>query len=78
MIADLTLAEMEEREAQAEEIEIEAVLNYAEMVLTNSSNLWKAASTEQKQRLQQVLLPKGVNSRMENFEPAQHAYFSIE
>jgi hypothetical protein len=44
LIEDLTLAEMELREAQAEEIEIETVLEYAEMVLTNASNLWKAAS----------------------------------
>ncbi|MBZ5491443.1 MAG: recombinase family protein [Acidobacteriia bacterium] len=57
---DLTLAEMELREAQAEEIEIETVLDYAEMVLTNASNLWKAAPSEQKQRLQQVLFPEGV------------------
>jgi hypothetical protein len=57
---ELTLAEMELREAQAEEIEIEAVLDYAEMILTNASNLWKAAPSEQKQRFQQVLFPKGV------------------
>ena len=58
---DLTLAEMELRDTQAEEIKIETVLDYAEMVLTNASNLWKAAPTQQKQRLQQVLFPKGVN-----------------
>ena len=57
---ELTLAEMELREAQAEEIEIETVLDYAEMVLTNASNLWKAAPSAQKQRLQQVLFPEGV------------------
>ena len=60
LIEDLTLAEMELREAQAEEIEIETVLEYAEMVLTNASNPWKAAPAEQKQRLQQVLFPEGV------------------
>jgi hypothetical protein len=31
------------------------------LVLTSASNLWKAAPTEQKQRLQQVLFPKDVN-----------------
>src|SRR5262249_41007180 len=51
---ELTLAEMEHRDAQAEEIEIEAVLDFAEMVLLNASNLWKTAPLEQKQRLQQV------------------------
>jgi hypothetical protein len=36
LVEDLTLAEMELREAQTEEIEIESVLDYAEMVLTNT------------------------------------------
>ena len=57
---DLTLAEIELREAKAEEIEVETILDYAEMVLTNASNLWKAAPVAQKQRLQQVLFPEGV------------------
>jgi hypothetical protein len=56
----LTLAEMELRDAQAEEIEIEAVLDFAQAVLLSASNLWKAAPSEQKQRLQQVLFPEGV------------------
>jgi hypothetical protein len=57
---DLALAEMELGAAQTEEIEIETVLDYAQMVLTNASNLWKAAPAEQKQRLQQVLFTEGV------------------
>ena len=57
---ELTLAEMELRDAQAEQIEIEAVLDFAEAVLSNASNLWKTAPTEQKQRFQQLLFPEGV------------------
>ena len=57
---ELTLAEMELRDAQSDEIEIEAVLDFAQMVLLNASNLWKAAPAAQKQRLQQVLFPEGV------------------
>lgn len=45
-------------DAQAEGIEIELVLDFPQMLLPNASNLWKAASSEQKQRLQQVLFPK--------------------
>jgi site-specific DNA recombinase len=60
LVEDLTLAEMELRDAQAEEIEIAGVLDFAEMVLLNASNLWKAAPAEQKQRLQQVLFPEGI------------------
>ena len=39
----------------------ETILDFAQMVFTNASNLWKSAPAEQKQRLQQVLFPKGVN-----------------
>ena len=42
-LEELALAEMELREIQAEEIEIETTLDYLQMVLTNASNLWKAA-----------------------------------
>jgi hypothetical protein len=48
------------RDAQTEEIEIEAVLDFAQAVLLSASNLWKASPSEQKQRLQQVLFPEGV------------------
>lgn len=57
---ELTLAEMDLRDAQTEGIEVDAVLDFAQMVLLNASNLWKAAPSEQKQRLQQVLFPEGV------------------
>ncbi|MCU1331225.1 MAG: hypothetical protein JWM08_217 [Candidatus Angelobacter sp.] len=70
LVEDLTLAEMELREAQTEEIEIETVLDYAEMVLTNASNLWITAPSEQKQRLQQVLFPEGVTYAEGNYRTA--------
>src|SRR5262249_52454394 len=57
---DLTLAEIELREVQSEQIEVETLLDFAEMMLLNASNLWKSACSEQKQRLQQVLFPEGV------------------
>ncbi len=75
---ELTLAEMELRDAQAEEIEIEAVLDFAEMILLNASNLWKAAPAEQKQRLQQVLFPEGVTYSEGKYRTAVTAYFSME
>src|SRR5216684_199859 len=60
LVQDLTLAEMELRDASAEQVEIDAVLEFADAVLLNALNLWKTAPTPQKQRLQQVLFPKGV------------------
>src|SRR5215469_7873132 len=50
--------------------EIEAVLDFAQMVLLNASNLWKAAPSEQKQRLQQVLFPEGVTYSEGNYRTA--------
>jgi len=67
---ELTLAEMELRDAQAEEIEIEAVLDFAEAVLLHASNLWKSTTAEQKQRLQQVLFPEGVTYSDGNYRTA--------
>ena len=64
---ELTLAEMELRDAQGEAIEIEAVLDFAQMVVLNASNLWKAAPVEQKQRLQTVLFPEGVTYSEGNY-----------
>ncbi len=61
LVEDLTLAEMELSDAKGEEIEIEVVLDFAEMLLLNASNLWKVAPAEQKQRLQRVLFPEGVS-----------------
>jgi hypothetical protein len=70
LVEDLTIAEMELREAQDEAIEIEAVLDYAEMVLINASNLWKGAPAEQKQQLQQVQFPEGVTYSEGNYRTA--------
>lgn len=60
LIADLTAAEIELRNATADAIDIDVILDFAEDVLLNASNLWKAAEIQQKQRLQQVLFPEGV------------------
>ncbi|MCU1220234.1 MAG: hypothetical protein JWN42_1431 [Candidatus Angelobacter sp.] len=49
---------------------MEAVLDYAEMIILNASNLWKAAAAEQKQRLQQVLFPEGVTHADGNYRTA--------
>jgi hypothetical protein len=45
-------------------------LDYAEMIILNASNLWKAAPAEQKQRLQQALFPEGVTYSDGNYRTA--------
>ncbi len=60
LLSDITLAQMELREASLEAIDAEEVIEFALEVLVNASNLWKTSSLDQKQRFQQVLFPEGV------------------
>ncbi len=57
---ELMLAEMESREAEAEECDVEGVLTFAEHVIVNAARLWTEFSVEQKQRFQRVLFPEGL------------------
>jgi site-specific DNA recombinase len=61
LVEELAIAEMEEREARLEELNVEAVLNFAEYVLSNAANLWTRCSHDQKQRFQKVLFPQGLS-----------------
>lgn len=56
----IMLAEMEEREATLESYDVAAVLAFAEHVVLNAARLWMEFSSDQKQRLQKVLFPVGV------------------
>ena len=60
LASDITLAEMELREATAETIDAEQVVDFSFNVLMNASNLWKTSSVDGKQRYQRVLFPEGV------------------
>jgi hypothetical protein len=46
--------------ARLAETEIDAVLDFAEDLLLNAAGVWEQCSLDQKQRLQQVLFPHGV------------------
>jgi hypothetical protein len=48
-------------EVQLEELDIESVVKFGEHVLMNAARLWQEFTLEQRQRLQQVLLPRGVS-----------------
>ena len=58
---EITLADIEAHEAKLEVLDVEATLNFAQYVLLNASRLWVEMSLDQKQRLQKVLFPGGVN-----------------
>jgi site-specific DNA recombinase len=59
---DTELIALEERlrQARVSEVEIEKVLSFAEDLLLNIAGVWERFSLDQKQRLQEVLFPNGV------------------
>jgi hypothetical protein len=57
---EIALAEIAAHDAKLDELDVEAVVVFAEHVLLNAGRLWQEFSLEQKQRLQQLLFPVGV------------------
>lgn len=57
---EITLAEMRLEDARLDEIDLDGILNFAHHLLEDVGRLWVEASPEQKQRLQRVIFPKGV------------------
>ncbi len=59
---DFQIAEQESciAEATTEELDLEAVVAFAERVLTNPSGLWSRAALANKQRLQKLYFPAGL------------------
>ena len=64
------LAEMELNEARIEELDIEAIVNFATSVLSDTSRFWIAAPLDQKRRFQKVLFPEGITFDGEEFGTA--------
>ncbi len=65
---ELLVAEIALHEAQIDELDLEAVLNFAEKALTSAAKIWVGATLEQRQRFQAMIFPKGlVYSREEGF-----------
>ncbi len=56
----LALAEIDQHDQRSEELDLEAVLDFAEKVSLNASRLWLEANLEQRQRFQSFLFPEGL------------------
>lgn len=56
----MALAEIDQHDERAEELDIEAVLDFAERVSLNAPRLWLEANLEQRQRFQLFLFPEGL------------------
>ena len=64
---EIALVEMALHQAKIEELDIDAVLGFAEHVLQDAARLWVSAELNVKQRLQRVLFPEGVTLMAERF-----------
>lgn len=75
---EITLAEMRLEDARLDEIDLNGILNFARHLLEDVGRLWVEASSEQKQRLQKVIFPKGVEYLDGEFRtPEMSLIFSI-
>ena len=63
--------EIEQREARSVELDVEAITNFAESVLTDAARLWQEMKPDQQQRFQKVLFPKGVQYSAGVYRTAQ-------
>ena len=57
---EILLAEIAEHEARIDQIDIQAAVKFGEFVLLNAPRLWTELPLAQKQRLQQIIFPRGV------------------
>jgi hypothetical protein len=57
---EIALAEIDERDARIEQMDVHVAVRFGEFVLLNAPRLWAQSGLEQKQRLQQAIFPRGV------------------
>jgi DNA invertase Pin-like site-specific DNA recombinase len=57
---ELTLAQIDRHSSELEEFDVEGILAFAERVLPRASDMWIQASLDQRQRLQQLFFPEGI------------------
>jgi site-specific DNA recombinase len=64
------LLEIQLNETRLEELDLEALLAFAEHVLTDAARMWSEVSVEQRPRLQAVFFPQGLDFDGERFGTA--------
>ena len=52
---------MDRHSGQLDELDVEGILPFAELVLPRAADLWVEASLEQRQRFQQLFFPDGIS-----------------
>jgi site-specific DNA recombinase len=76
----IALAEISERDARIEELDVQAAVSFGEFVMLNAPRLWTQLSLEQKQRLQQMIFPRGVHFEGGAYRTAETSmvFFDLE
>jgi len=64
---EIETAQQQLRDAEYEEMDVEALLNFVRGVIKHPSKLWLQSGLEQKQRLQKVFSPSGLTYSPEGF-----------
>jgi len=59
----MTLAEIDQHDQRSDELDLEAVLDFAEKVSLDAPRLWLEANLDQRQRFQRLLFPDGLEVR---------------
>ena len=76
--AEIEPAERDLCEANLEQMDVEAVLTFAEKLVERPQQLWLESTLEQKQRLQRVFFPDGVAYTKDGFGTASsNCFFSV-
>lgn len=57
---NLTVAELDLAQATTEHLEVDAILAFAENVLTDAARLWEHAAPEHRRKLQRAFFPEGL------------------
>ncbi len=75
---NLTLLTLELHDATIEDLDLEASLGFANHILTRTAAIWKAATADQKRRLQVLLFPEGLTFDGEQLgTPVTACIFSV-
>jgi hypothetical protein len=76
--AEIQSAERELHEADVEQLDVEAVLVFAEKLVARPRQLWLESSLEQKQKLQRAFFPDGLPYTESGFGTApSNSFFSL-
>jgi site-specific DNA recombinase len=75
---EVELAKNQFRDADVETLDVKAVLEFAERLVSDPAQLWIEASLDQKQRLQAVFFPEGVTFTNQGFGTgATNSFFDM-